>query len=196
MCYDIVLADLYDGSNPLSWLTPTALRRMKAVLRPRGTLAVNVVAHYAGPHARLAHGIIGALRENYGHVRAFVDRDPAIDPLLPTNLLLVASDAPAAFEPPPLPDDPEDAPPGTAPHLHASFLDWEPPMLTQAASAEPVRVLLDPSEFAVEQAEVRTVMEGIQRELMPAAGWELVELERARHRESAKAAGRTQRDEL
>ena len=74
-----------------------------------------------------------ALGGAFGHVRAFSDRDPAIDPLEATNILLCASDRPLLFAPPPLPSDPTRAAEGTAPHLHASFLAWEPPRLVDAA---------------------------------------------------------------
>lgn len=107
---------------------------MKALLRQGGVLAFNVVAHFAGQHLRLTVAIIAALRDSFAHVRCFVDRDPTVDPLTPTNLLLFASDARPEFDPPPLPKDPEDAPEGTAPHLHATFLQWEPPALAMAAA--------------------------------------------------------------
>ena len=50
--YDVILSDLYDGSNPLASLSSVSVHRLKAALRPGGVLAVNIVAHFDGPHAR------------------------------------------------------------------------------------------------------------------------------------------------
>jgi len=192
--YDVVLSDLYDGSNPLASLASVGLDRIKAVLRPSGVLAANIVAHLDGPHARLTIAAVHAVRGAFAHVRAFADRDPSVDPLEPTNILLFASDAPIRFAPPPLRAIDEWgtlAPEGTVPHLHSSFIHWEPPVIRRAlaelARAMPVALAgLEPSDYEREQAEVVAAMAAVQRELVPEEGWALLSREL---RQSSRSSG-------
>ena len=204
--YDALVIDLYTGENPLEMLTTESLGALKrAWLRSGGTLVVNVVAFYAGPHVALARDVVRTLRSVFGTVRCFVDRPPHVNPDVPTNLVTYASDAPLHFAPPR--DVPEaELVTGSTDELFSRFEAWQPLELGAATEARQGRVLTDAllqgdggvegGAMGVETAEaaapaglygaggaaLEASMAALQHQAMPEEAWELVSRALLTHR--------------
>jgi len=186
LLYDAILSDLFDGDNPMGLLDADQLRALKAGwLQPEtGVLALNIVAFRTGPHARLARAVAATLRSVFRHVVVYADHDPRAadgDSSLPGNLLFLASDTAVAKRLATPPD--EGDPPESSFYLHAHFKGWAPPELAAAADGEEGDVLAagsggggePPAWLREAAAAVRAAVPEMQRDALPAEGWQVVE---------------------
>ncbi len=98
--YDFVVHDTFTGgTTPEHLLSLEVLRRIHALLRPGGVVALNFVGYYAGAEAEATFAVARTMRAAFRHVRAY--RDSAPDPAKPVgNVIFFASDSPLQFSVP------------------------------------------------------------------------------------------------
>lgn len=99
--YDLVIHDTFTGgTTPEHLLSLEVLKRIHAILRPGGVMALNFVGYYEGAEAEASFAVARTVRAAFRHVRAY--RDSAPDPSKPVgNIIFFASDAPLDFSIPP-----------------------------------------------------------------------------------------------
>ena len=195
VAYDVVLSDLWTGGNEgRALLRPFFASVRSHLLRPNGTFAMNILAYADGPHFALARRTVHTLRAVFRHVLVFDELDPAeagaeavagADPD-PSNLLLLASDAPirldagAAVDEKQEEEEDEEEAPNSMGHLFAHFQQWQPPRLREAAhgpldSEAVLETAEDWAELLQERTAANQAMRSQQRALLPDAAWRLVE---------------------
>lgn len=165
--YDIVLSDLFDGDNPLAFLTAEHFQRMRAALHPeKGIAAVNLVADREG---QLAKAVARTLRSVFSHVLAVSDDALSAEPAV-GNVFFIASQKPLRWQPPIDRGFPEES----AQYAHSHFLEWQVPQLQAALEGSSGEILHDgvePSWLAEEAAAIRGSITELQRALLPAEAW-------------------------
>lgn len=183
--YDVVLSDLWNGGNEGRALLRPFFEQVRSnVLRPNGTMALNLVAFSDGPHVGLAVNVVRTLRSVFGHVQAYTEHDPEGDEAKDTawhgNVLLLASDAPIRF----LESEEGGALATAAPepnsmdHLFANFQQWRPKRLNAACEGREGVVLHGQGEWDALISERRAALLAMreqQRQLLSADAWGLVE---------------------
>lgn len=200
--YDVVLSDLWSGGNDGRALRLSFFDRIKSSwLRPKGVLAVNLVAFHSGEHVALAQRVARTMRAAFAFVKVFAEYDAsgqhdAEDALPasaePSNLLIVGSDEQIRFDYAafrnarhyhyPYDDLPPE--PGSMFEVHENFERWQPPELRSPLPelevaevvevCEPIVTKADWEALAEERAAVAAGMHAVQAQLLPKEGWALL----------------------
>lgn len=96
--YDLIIHDTFTGgTTPEHLLSIEVLRRIHAMLRPGGVLALNFVGYQRGPHVESSLAIMRTLRAAFTTVKAFREIDPNEMPDAMYNIVFFASDASVDF---------------------------------------------------------------------------------------------------
>ena len=91
--WDLIYLDVFDHFLTVPWtmVTVEALEAMRAHLEPRGLLMANVLTPLGGPGSALLQRLVATAEQVYGAVRIY-PTDPAADPEVMQNAILVAAD--------------------------------------------------------------------------------------------------------
>jgi SAM-dependent methyltransferase len=96
--YDLIVHDTFTGgTNPEHLLSLEVLRRIRALLRPGGVLALNFVGHQSGPKAEATWAVARTTHAVFPNVRVFKDSRPDDRPDAPANLIFFASEEALEF---------------------------------------------------------------------------------------------------
>jgi spermidine synthase len=118
--YDLIVHDTFTGgATPEHLLSIEVLRRIKAILRPGGVLALNFVGYDTGPHAEAAYAVARTVRAVFPTVRVF--RDSAPEHSSVGNLTFFATDSTLDFRIP----DGATFENETCENAQRSFTSWE-----------------------------------------------------------------------
>lgn len=98
--YDLVLHDTFTGGTaPEHLLSLEVLRRIHAILRPGGVLALTFPSYERGPGAEALWAVARTIRAVFPHTRIFRDHQPTPNEAdTPSNFTFFASDAPLTFD--------------------------------------------------------------------------------------------------
>ena len=96
--YDFIVHDTFTGgATPEHLLSIEVVRQLRALLRPGGVLALNMVGFQHGPRAQATWAVHRTLRAEFPVVRAFRDGPLERHPDATTNITFFASDRPLDF---------------------------------------------------------------------------------------------------
>ncbi len=91
--YDFIVHDTFTGgSTPEHLLSIEVIRQLRAMLRPGGVLALNMVGFQQGPRAGATWAVARTLRAVFPSVRAVRDSPVERNPDMTTNIIFFASD--------------------------------------------------------------------------------------------------------
>jgi predicted membrane-bound spermidine synthase len=97
--YDVIVHDTFTGgTTPEHLLSLEVVRRMHALLIPKGIVVLNFVGYLNGPHAEATEAVARTLRADFPNVRAFHDGPVDERSDAPSNLVFFASDASIDFQ--------------------------------------------------------------------------------------------------
>jgi len=100
--YDFIVHDTFTGgATPEHLLSIEVVRQLRAMLRPGGVLALNMVGFQHGPRAHATWAVLRTLRAEFPVVRAFRDSPLERRPDETTNITFFASDRALSFAIPP-----------------------------------------------------------------------------------------------
>lgn len=99
--YDYIVHDTFTGgSTPEHMLSVELIRELKALLRPQGVLALNLVGSHQGTLAASPEAVLATIRAVFPHVRVFRDQPPGRHPEQLSNVMFFASTQPIVFADP------------------------------------------------------------------------------------------------
>jgi spermidine synthase len=162
--YDIVVHDTFTGgTTPEHLLSLEVLRRIRALLRPGGVLALNFIGYHAGEQAEASFAVARTIKAVFANVRVFRDAALTADPGNPGNLLFFASDGDLTF------DIPADArfESDVCEQILRSFQSWE------VLQHLPTGVLITDAKNPLSRLQIRTAEKHFvaMNELIPTEVW-------------------------
>jgi hypothetical protein len=96
--YDLIVHDTFTGgTTPEHLVSLEVWKRIHALLRPGGVLAVNFAGYQEGPHTEATWALARTIRAVFPNVRIFSDGPPAEEPGKPRNLVFFASEGALDF---------------------------------------------------------------------------------------------------
>jgi predicted membrane-bound spermidine synthase len=97
--YDVIIIDAFENTEiPLSLQTAEAARSLRQHLRPRGIVAINVIAVYSGERSRVLRRVTAAFQDAFTEVQIF-PASPSFSLWTPQNFICVGHDGKQAIEP-------------------------------------------------------------------------------------------------
>jgi spermidine synthase len=124
--YDIVLSDLFMGSNPGHLYSKQVFEQIQRVwLRADGIVAVNFVGLHVGAGSKSARILARTLRAVFSVVRCYRDSHPSQEPEFATNIVCFASTTPFEFKVPVHHPDLVDPIEGSSFWVMKHFQKWE-----------------------------------------------------------------------
>lgn len=107
--YDVIVNDCFDGRIPvMSLATREAAKLIHERLNPKGLYVSNVISALRGSHAKLLHGVMNTLQQEFAHVHVLPGSESL--PRLVDNWVVIATDGDYSFAHAVDLDIPSDAP--------------------------------------------------------------------------------------